>query len=72
MKALPFIGVAASTVEEAVSLRDEQEAAPLGMALGSVRLMFGCDPMSAGNIKDSSIWTMSRMVICFEREQGHK
>lgn len=34
MKALPFIGVADSTVGEEVSLRDEQEAAPLGMALG--------------------------------------
>lgn len=72
MKALPFIEEADGTVGEEVSLRDEQEVAPLSMVLGSVWLMSRCDLMSAGNIKDSTPWKMSRMVIRFEREQGHK
>lgn len=39
------------------------------MALGSVWLMSRCDPVSAGNTKDSTIWKMSRMV---KRKQDHK
>lgn len=49
--------------------RDKQEAAPPGMALGSVWLMSRCDPVSAGNTKDSTLWKMSRMV---KRKQDHK
>lgn len=48
--------------------RDKQEAAPPGMALGSVWLMSRCDPVSTGNTKDSTIWKMSRMV---KRKQDH-
>lgn len=48
--------------------RDKQEAAPPGMALGSVWLMSRCDPVSTGNT-DSTIWKMSRVV---QRKQDHK
>lgn len=44
-------------------------SSPPGMTLGSVWLMFGYDPVSAGNIKNSTTWGMRRMA---RWEQGHR